>query len=112
MSLPESWASRIISTMGDKVDLFLIVSIIWVFSAAYAGLSLYKQFLNSHVQIEENQQQAEETEEEIQSLPYKTRVEWSKKAADIRKDHKSLVDAYKQRQRDHKRIAANLFKRK
>lgn len=104
-------ASPIISPMGEKIDLFFIVSLIWIFSAAYAGLALYKQFLTSHVEIEENQKEAEESDPS-QSEPYKARKEWNQRAQTIRKDHKNLVDAYKQRQRDHKRIATNLFKRK
>ncbi|MGE0268692.1 MAG: hypothetical protein AB7S78_09605 [Candidatus Omnitrophota bacterium] len=96
--------------MGEKIDLFFIVSLIWIFSAAYAGLALYKQFLHSHVEIEVLQKQAEESDPD-QSKPYKDRKEWSQKAEGIRKDHKSLVDSYKRRQRDHKRITANLFKR-
>ncbi len=102
--------------MGEKIDLFFIVSLIWISSAFYAGLIVYKQYVKSNEQV----QITEEAVEEGLKVPgastlnnhYKLQKKWNKRADDIRKDHRSLVESYKQRQRDHKRITANLLKRR
>ncbi len=94
--------------MGEKFDLFHIVFLVWISGVIYAGLVVYKQYVKTHpVPTEFVDQEADPT-----LRPFSAERQWSERADQIRQDHRSLVESYKQRQRDQRRITAGLMRRR
>lgn len=98
--------------MDTKFEYYLIIGLVWVSASVYTGLLVYKAYLN---------RQGDQTEVSTKTStvrtpsslynPITTEKEWNAKADQIRKDHRNLVESYRQRQRDHKRITRNLMRR-
>ncbi|MCA9402838.1 MAG: hypothetical protein KC897_03570, partial [Candidatus Omnitrophica bacterium] len=98
--------------MTSKIEFYLIIGLIWVSASFYTGLLFYKSYIRSQqadesVKVEEVKSKGRE---ELYS-PVTTEKKWNARADQIRRDHRSLVDSYKQRQRDHQRLTRSLMRR-
>lgn len=98
--------------MATKIEFYLIIGLIWISASFYTGLLFYKSYIRSQdadgsVKVEKVKTKGRQ---EFYS-PVTTEKEWGDRADQIRRDHRNLVDAYKQRQRDHQRITRSLMRR-
>ena len=94
--------------MDEKFDFFNIVFLIWISGTLYGGLMIYKQYVKSNP---DPTQQSQEVDSAALN-PYSLDRKWGKRADQINRDHRSLVETYKQRQRDQRRITAGMMRRR
>lgn len=98
--------------MGAKIEFYIIIGLIWVSASFYTGLLFYKSYIRSQDAKDGRIVEKVRTQERRELYnPVTTEKEWNDRADQIRRDHRSLVDAYKQRQRDHQRLTRNLMRR-